>query len=193
MPNAWTFETDIINPYAWSKSFLTKEECKIITEYGKNKLNLNQGAVGKELEISKKIRDSNVSWIGLNEDTKWLYDRLVYNILKLNKEFFNFDIYGLMEGIQFTNYKAPKGKYTKHTDMGFGGIVRKLSVSIQLTDPKKYEGGELILHLDDKPKILSKEQGMLYIFPSWTLHEVKPVIKGERNSLVAWVNGHGFK
>ena len=34
MPKAWTFETDIINPYAWSKSFLTKEECNhIIKEF----------------------------------------------------------------------------------------------------------------------------------------------------------------
>lgn len=29
--------------------------------------------------------------------------------------------------------------------------------------------------------------------PSYTLHEVKPITKGERNSLVAWVTGKQFK
>jgi len=38
-----------------------------------------------------------------------------------------------------------------------------------------------------------KEQGTLILFPSYTLHEVKPITKGERNSLVSWVTGKQFK
>jgi len=40
---------------------------------------------------------------------------------------------------------------------------------------------------------MKKEQGTLILFPSYTLHEVKPVTKGERNSLVSWVTGKQFK
>ena len=40
---------------------------------------------------------------------------------------------------------------------------------------------------------MKKEQGTLILFPSYTLHEVKPVTKGERNSLVTWVTGKSFK
>ena len=40
---------------------------------------------------------------------------------------------------------------------------------------------------------MKKEQGILVLFPSYILHEVKPVTKGERNSLVAWVTGKQFK
>jgi PKHD-type hydroxylase len=61
-------------------------------------------------------------------------------------------------------------------------VVRKLSVSIQLTDPKEYEGGELYLYDDDKGTLMDKKQGTLILFPSYVLHEVMPVIKGERNS-----------
>ena len=40
---------------------------------------------------------------------------------------------------------------------------------------------------------MKNKQGDLILFPSYTLHEVKPVTKGERNSLVAWVTGKPFK
>jgi len=40
---------------------------------------------------------------------------------------------------------------------------------------------------------MSKEQGTLVMFPSYTLHEVMPVTKGERNSLVSWITGPAFK
>ena len=49
------------------------------------------------------------------------------------------------------------------------------------------------LYEDDKGAKMKKEQGTLIIFPSYILHEVKPVTKGERNSLVAWVTGKQFK
>ena len=72
-------------------------------------------------------------------------------------------------------------------------LVRKLSISIQLTNPEDYEGGELYLYNDDKGNLMDKTQGTLIIFPSYVLHEVMPVTKGERNSLVTWVTGKQFK
>ena len=111
----------------------------------------------------------------------------------LNERFFGFDIFGINEGFQFTNYKAPGDKYGKHVDRSFDFIVRKLSVSIQLTDPKEYNGGELYLYDSDKGTLMDKKQGTLIIFPSYVLHEVMPVTKGERNSLVTWVTGNQFK
>ena len=66
-------------------------------------------------------------------------------------------------------------------------MVRKLSVSIQLTDPEEYEGGELYLYDGDKGTLMDKKQGTLILFPSYVLHEVMPVTKGERNSLVSGV------
>jgi len=73
--------------------------------------------------------------------------------------------------------------------------VRKLSISIQLTDPEEYEGGELKLYDgDDKEaQVMDKTQGTLIIFPSYVLHEVMPITKGTRNSLVTWITGKQFK
>jgi PKHD-type hydroxylase len=71
--------------------------------------------------------------------------------------------------------------------------VRKLSISIQLTNPDEYEGGELYLYQSDKGELMDKTQGTLIMFPSYVLHEVMPVTKGTRNSLVTWVTGKQFK
>jgi PKHD-type hydroxylase len=68
-----------------------------------------------------------------------------------------------------------------------------LSVSIQLTDPSEYEGGDLYLYDEDKGMLMNKSQGTLILFPSFVLHEVTPITKGERNSLVAWITGPNFK
>ena len=111
----------------------------------------------------------------------------------MNSKFFNFDLYGFIEGFQFTHYKEPDGKYKKHVDRGLNIQIRKLSLSIQLSDPNSYKGGDLILHYQDTPIILPKEQGKLLMFPSYTMHEVTPVTKGERYSLVAWITGPQFR
>ena len=73
--------------------------------------------------------------------------------------------------------------------------IRKLSLSVQLTPPEYYEGGEFEFP-DDKEKFNvedSKEQGTVIFFPSYMRHGVKPVTKGTRYSLVCWVKGPMFK
>ena len=189
---SWTFQIDHVNTYAYIENFLTKEECEKIIKIGKE-LNLDLGTVSPENKKNSEIRKSNISWIYPNEDTVWLFRKLVDGITNLNNQFFKFDITGLNEGLQFTNYKAPSGHYQAHTDKGLNTPIRKLSVTIQLSDPLKYEGGDLKLIDDTEPVIAQKKQGMLYVFPSYVLHEVTPVTKGERNSLVAWVAGPNFK
>ena len=111
----------------------------------------------------------------------------------MNKRFFGFDLYGFTEGLQFTNYQAPTGRYDSHVDRAFDTSIRKLSITIQLSNPKDYEGGNLELINSNKPTICEKEQGKLYAFPSFVLHRVTPIIKGERNSLVGWITGKNFK
>jgi PKHD-type hydroxylase len=125
----------------------------------------------------------------------WVFRRVTDIVLNLNEKFFKFDLFGLNEGFQFTNYEAPSGKYGKHVDRGTNILVRKLSISIQLTDPEEYEGGELKLYDggEEEGTLMYKTQGTLIMFPSYVLHEVMPVTKGTRNSLVTWVTGKQFK
>jgi PKHD-type hydroxylase len=189
--SSWSFELDKINLYAFWNNAFSKEECTTIVNIAKDK-GLIKGTTFNDDKI-KNVRDSKISWLYPIDKMDWVFRRVTDITLNLNERFFNFDLFGLNEGFQFTNYEAPSGKYGKHVDRSINMPVRKLSISIQLTDPEEYEGGELKLHDGEEETIMSKEQGTLIIFPSYVLHEVMPVTKGERNSLVTWVTGKQFK
>jgi PKHD-type hydroxylase len=188
--SSWNLEVDQVNFYAFWNNAFSKEECQTIINIAKDK-GLIKGTTKEESDS----RDSKVSWLYPVDNMDWVFRRVTDIVLNLNERFFKFDLFGLNEGFQFTNYEAPSGKYGKHVDRAINMPVRKLSISIQLTNSEEYEGGELKLYDgDDEEGItMDKTQGTLIIFPSYVLHEVMPVTKGERNSLVTWVTGKQFK
>ena len=186
--SSWNLELDQVNLYAFWNNAFSKEECEKIINIAKNK-DLITGKTKGETDV----RDSKISWLYPVDGMDWVFRRVTDITLNLNNRFFNFDLFGLNEGFQFTNYQAPSGKYGKHVDRAINGPVRKLSISIQLTNPEEYEGGELYLYDNDKGTLMDKTQGTLILFPSYVLHEVMPVTKGERNSLVTWITGKQFK
>jgi len=186
--SSWNFELDQVNLYAFWNNAFSKEECQTIINIAKNK-----GLIKGTTQGESDVRDSKISWLHPSDNMDWVFRRVTDIVLNLNERFFKFDLFGINEGLQFTNYQAPSGKYGKHVDRGMNITVRKLSISIQLTNPEEYEGGELYLYDDDKGTIMDKKQGTLIIFPSYVLHEVMPVTNGTRNSLVTWVTGKQFK
>ena len=76
------------------------------------------------------------------------------------------------------------------------GKVRKISMTVNLADPKNYDGGNLKFDLgphteEDRFKVCDdiRPQGSAIVFPSFTYHCVTPVTKGTRYSLVLWCLG----
>jgi|TARA_R100001244_G_scaffold33925_1_gene31520 PKHD-type hydroxylase len=193
--NGWSFKKDHVNTWAWAKNVFSPEECQKIIDIG-NSLNPTGGRIQGEKNIettNDTIRKSLVSWVGPNQNTNWIFIRLQKIVEKLNNDFFKFHITGINEGFQFTKYRAPGGHYDKHFDKMWDGVIRKLSLTIQLTDPSKYEGGDLEIFQSHEPLKMEKEQGMAILFPSYVLHGVTPITKGERCSLVGWFTGDPFK
>ena len=142
--SSWNFELDQVNLYAfWNKAF-SKEECQTIINIAKDK-GLIKGTTFNDNK-TKDVRDSKICWLYPIDKMEWVFRRVTDITLNLNERFFKFDLFGLNEGFQFTNYEAPSGKYGKHVDRATNIPVRKLSISIQLTNPKEYEGGELKLY-----------------------------------------------
>jgi len=187
--SSWNFELDEVENYSFWNNAFTKEECEKIVKIGKDK-----GLItGTTFNSINNVRQSNISWLYPSDDMEWVFRKVTDIVLNLNSRFFQFELFGINEGFQFTNYVAPSGNYGKHIDRSINIPVRKLSISIQLTNPEEYEGGELKVFDRDEGITMSKEQGTLIMFPSYMLHEVMPVIKGERNSLVTWITGKQFK
>lgn len=114
-----------------------------------------------------------------------LIRRLRAQILSVNDRMFKFEIMG-HESLQLAEYSQGE-HYDWHLDLGPGANAkRKLSASIQLTDPDTYDGGDLEFW---GGAVAERRQGTLVMFPSYMLHRVKPVTRGVRKSLVAWSFG----
>jgi PKHD-type hydroxylase len=189
------------NIYWYFKKALSDEICNEILKIGIKK-NKQVAIVGdsKKIKIKdlKKIRNSNIAWL----DYKWIYKEIHPYIHTANKNSgWNFQ-WDYSESCQFTKY-SKKQFYDWHQDTWEEpynlpnepqkhGKIRKLSVSVLLSDPNSYEGGELEFHSgnikDNKTLICDelKEKGSIVVFPSFIWHRVKPVTKGTRYSLVIW-------
>jgi PKHD-type hydroxylase len=177
-------------------NFLSKEECDKIIKYGNTLPKIDGMVTSKIGEPDYNKRTSSICWLDPNEDNIWIYNKIADNIDHINKKWFGYDLL-YIESLQFAMYESSVGGfYVSHRDtkISNGGSVRKLSFTIQLCDGSDYEGGDLILYetLDNKIT-MSKAVGSISYFPSYTIHEVKPVTKGTRYSLVGWVSGTSFK
>lgn len=186
---SWPLYLDHVENWAWLENIFTPEECQTIIDFGNNLEHYEAEVVGE----NKKNRKSFVSWIFPNEETKWIFMRLRDAIVNLNKSYFGFDLHSFSEGLQFTRYYEPDGKYSAHIDRSNNFITRKLSISIQLNDSSEFDGGDLLFHYESIANKPEMKQGKMIAFPSYVLHEVTPVTRGTRYSLVAWISGPPFR
>lgn len=84
------------------------------------------------------------------------------------------------------------GCYGAHVDnalMGKGAVRLRtdLSFTLFLTPPGEYDGGELVIYAAGMTQELKGEAGYLVLYPSSSIHEVKPVTRGERIVCVGWI------
>ena len=187
----WHLENVKTETWVYHKTAFASEEIEKIIESG-NKEDIMEAAFNGA--PTKNTRSTNVSWIpSSDKDNEWLFQRLTDIINLNNKKFFNYDI-TTIETLQYSIYHEG-GFYKDHIDISNISSmgVRKLSFSVMLTDPEEYEGGELLLKISSSPIITPNKKGDIILFPSYVLHEVTPVTKGTRKTLVGWVLGPGFK
>ena len=183
---------------AFWEGFLTDHEIAKILAL-EEWLHCQKGSIGSEEKnsINTNIRNSNIAWVGLNENTAWLWEKLSKVIAQVNSQFFHFDLTGCYEPIQLGIYnEADQGHYNWHIDNMYDtkGVARKLSMSLLLSHPSEFEGGEFQIKTNsDEAKTLETKMGRAWFFPSYMLHRVCPVTKGTRKSLVLWVGGPEFR
>lgn len=199
----YSFSSDINSTKVLTaEQFLTKEECdKIINYCIKLEDRRTVGNISAFTQTSplgvldKNIRKSNIIWLdtGNDLDLKWVFDKIAANIYDINLREYKFDLLGLAEPVQFTEYTELEDHYSYHVDTILNGVVRKLSVIIQLSPEDSYTGGEVQIKIDDNENFICKKQGSLTLFPSYMLHRVKPLKSGKRYSLVTWITGPAFK
>ena len=171
--------------------------------------------------INKNIRNSKNAWI---PSTHWVGGFIWHYIQKANRTNFLYDLsYIDGESMQYTRYGKGE-YYNWHNDssiavhykpqaLGISGgntvnnekvhidylnknteLVRKLSFTLQLSDPNDYEGGNVQLMNDaGQSYIAPRKRGCIVLFDSRTSHRVLKVTKGTRRSIVGWVVGPRWK
>ena len=192
----WTLKPIYNHEYYYIESAFEDHEVEAIKEYAKT-LESNIASTGDkgvhEGELND-IRRSYTSWINGNDKSRWIYEKIDRLVRQANQHF-DLDLHSI-ELLQFTEYdKAYTGMYDGHVDTHPAARSpdshRKLSFSIQLSDPSEYEGGELRIYGSSLKDYLvgRKEKGTINFFPSHIIHEVTPVTEGRRYALVGWCNG----
>lgn len=116
---------------------------------------------------------------------------LVSAALMRTREFRDFVLPKRVGPPLLTRY-GPEMKYGAHFDSAFvhaqGQVFRSdVSVTVFLTEPSQYDGGELTINLGTRQVTFKGEPGSAVFYPSTTLHEVKPVTKGERLVAITFV------
>jgi PKHD-type hydroxylase len=205
------------NYYYYFKSALTPRFCDEIIKRGKleqeqialiggRQINENKKISKKIVNDLKKWRNSNIAWL----NDAWIYREIRPYVQQANVAAgWNFD-WDWSESCQFTKYSKDQF-YDWHSDCfdvpyqssnkNFNGKIRKLSVTVSLSDPKDYKGGELEFDFKNTGKDIPsikicdeiKSRGSIVVFPSFVWHKVRPVTKGTRYSLVIWNLGYPFR
>ena len=92
--------------------------------------------------------------------------------------------------IQYTSYDID-GIFVWHQDnvpnTRQDKRVRGITMSINLSDPSTYTGGELLVKTPDSQEVcISRQMGSYMMFPSFLKHQACRVESGKREALVVW-------
>ena len=175
----------------------TPEQCQDIINMG-HQQKQEEAQVGHAQKAGgnydTKKRITTISWIPFKAMPD-MYRIIERTMLQVNGNHFGYDGMKLTEVAQFTEY--PKGGfYDWHMDADvncqFEPPIRKISMTILLSDPSEFVGGDLeFMSEGNKPPQLI--QGQAIFFCSLIRHRVAKVKKGIRRSLVMWFGGPPFK
>ena len=196
--------------YVFPKA-VSKKECDNLFDYCIKNTKLKEASILNKGEsdaddvrtgrTDPSIRITDIAFVEPdgNEDNK--VNELAWHFLnEANTRQFNYEIESY-QLVQFARYRDG-GHYGWHRDVNEtaitpNGEMRKLSLTLCLTDPKEYEGGELQFFNGERPieqRIINdiQDQGSVIVFDSRDWHRVIPVTKGTRYSLVCWSVGPNF-
>ena len=190
----WFWESEI------KEEYLDKWIAEHFDENKVQNATINVDTANQKYDLDESIRKTEIVWV---KPATEMFDTIFNYIQTANKSAeWNFDLSG-MEDVQLGRYTTG-GFYDYHMDTILGTDkpvdmpeTRKLSMSLILSDPSEYEGGEFYIQSGspEQEKLLKMEQlkGRVLAFPSFMIHGVAPVTKGKRESVVVWVEGPKFK
>ena len=91
-------------------------------------------------------------------------------------------------GVRANKY-VPGDTYGWHVDYShMNGYRTDMSFTLFLAEPDTYEGGELMTDEDGHVRKFKPAAGQMLLYPTGVLHQVAPVLEGERIGIVGWIS-----
>ena len=173
---------------------LSEHNCKKMISYMDEKCKTKAEVMGRnnKPQTDTKIRDVVSHWLNPDDYGAPPYYKIVEEGIKkgVQKYVQQFKFMGNLHLNEINLLKYQKDNfYLKHVDAS-NTLNRTLSIIINMNE--EYEGGDLIFFNPYTDRAYSKptlKTGDMIIFPSNFLypHQVLPVTKGERYSIVSWL------
>lgn len=96
-----------------------------------------------------------------------------------------------MSPVRFSRYEVGMG-YGDHLDAALMTSTGKplrtdIAVTVWLSDPSTYDGGELVIDNDYGIETVKLGLGDVVVYPATTFHHINPVTRGVRSVAVLWV------
>jgi PKHD-type hydroxylase len=170
---------------------LTRSQCDMIVQDAKIIGMTRAPVLAKDgSRVLSLNRTCSSCWVPKSNHHQWLYNYVWALAKETNAEHYGFDISD-MQQLQILRYR-PLQWFRWHFDT-YDGSDRKLTLVINLSQPKSYLGGGLQVEADWENSEQSRNQGAASFFPAWIKHRARAPLWGERWSLVAWITGAAWK
>jgi PKHD-type hydroxylase len=132
-------------------------------------------------------RDSKIALLKPTKNNRWLYDK-VQKIGTTANARYGLELDPVLPVLQYSEY-VEGGHIDWHVDYdSTPEHTRKLSLTIQLSSPRTYRGGDLEF-FPQGDITWGRTKGAAIAFPAFCYHRVTPVTAGLRRSLVVWFTG----
>lgn len=179
------------HPVVFLDSYIDSDLCDFIVKEGK-KLNVAEAEVYAK-NTTRPLKDGELrkAQTAFFEKGHWVESIVASALHSINQTTWQ-TVLSSSENIQFGIYDQGQ-YYGEHRDIDLSTpINRKLSITVQLSNPNYYKGGDFVLWDLGGKELRNDEwrnKGSILVFPSFLKHEVEKVTKGTRMSLVQWYAG----
>ena len=186
------------NDFYYYPKYFTDEKIEAIHEMirrGGYKFEKGGTGSGKEKQDQYYSNNRDIAYVPGDPNSWWLYNELEKCVIEANVRLFQFDIHHVTDPLHYVIYPTPNqpdktgqtrsagGYLDWHMDIGLGEVNRrKLATTVQLSDPNDYEGGDFQVWYGGSENFITlpREKGDVLIMPTFYLHNITPITRGER-------------
>lgn len=166
---------------------MTQEEAKDLYDWVRVEGKFVRGKMSKDATITEVTTKNNYELFsyGPGTESQELIDKAWKKVM--NEEVRGYTLSSKTSTPRFNCY-VKGGHYQRHADAcTIDGVRTDFAVTLALTPPNYYTGGDLLIHAPDGIRDFRLREGQAVVYPCRWPHEVTKVTYGTRISMIFWI------